>query len=138
MGQTWAALWNVCGGPGCQCPRTKLALSSRESPVSGVIGGCVGVSFLATAWCVSLSVVVRLHSPSTSLHVCLELLFCFDYMNVCICVQVCVCVSEGALGDQKRVPDSLELELQVTVNCPSWVLGTDLRLSIRTTHTLDC
>lgn len=47
-------------------------------------------------------------------------------------------MSEGALGDQKRAPDSLELELQVTVNCPSWVLGTDLRLSIRTAHTLDC
>lgn len=57
-----------------------------------------------------------------------------------MCVSVCryVCVSEGALADQKRAPDSLELELQVTVNCPSWVLGTDLRLSIRTAHTLDC
>ena len=33
-------------------------------------------------------------------------------------------VSVGDHGGQKRALESLELELRVAVNCPSWVLGT--------------
>lgn len=35
----------------------------------------------------------------------------------------------GFCGNQKRVLDTLELELQVFVNCLMWVLGTGLRSS---------
>jgi hypothetical protein len=44
---------------------------------------------------------------------------------VCVCVCVCVCKCR-AQGGQKRVLDSLELNLQV-VKLPGWVLGTELR-----------
>lgn len=35
-----------------------------------------------------------------------------------------------------RVLDSLELELQEVVNCPVWVLGTELGLSAKVAHAL--
>jgi hypothetical protein len=38
----------------------------------------------------------------------------------------------GTIRDQKRVPDSLELALQVAVVCPVWVLGTKLQSSAGT------
>lgn len=31
----------------------------------------------------------------------------------------------GALEGQKTVPDSLKLELQETLSCPVWLLGTE-------------
>jgi hypothetical protein len=57
---------------------------------------------------------------------------------VCVCVCVCVCYCDSvwvctqnvvACGGQKRVLDSLELKLQVVVNCLTWVPGTELRSS---------
>ena len=40
---------------------------------------------------------------------------------------VCVCYMCGiACGIQKRVSDSLKLELQAVVNHPMWVLGLEL------------
>lgn len=38
-------------------------------------------------------------------------------------------VRAGAWGDQKTVLDSLELELQVTVSCPTWVLCKKIPLN---------
>lgn len=43
-------------------------------------------------------------------------LFIFMYMYM----------SVDALRDQKKVLDSLELELQTVLSCLSWVLGTKL------------
>ena len=36
-----------------------------------------------------------------------------------------VCV-HGAYGHQKRVSETLELEMQVVMSCLTWVLGTNL------------
>jgi hypothetical protein len=48
-------------------------------------------------------------------------------MCTCVCMCVCVCGRcVGTCGDQKRVLDLLELELQVVMNHPIWVLGTKL------------
>lgn len=47
-------------------------------------------------------------------------------LHVCIWT-TCVMCYEG----QKRVPDLLELELQTVVSHPVWVLGTELRSSVR-------
>lgn len=47
-------------------------------------------------------------------------------MYVCLCVCVYVQGSKGACRGQKRALDPLELELQVTVGCLMWVLGTEL------------
>lgn len=50
-------------------------------------------------------------------------------MCVCVsaCVSVCVCVCDG----QKRASDPLELEWQVLVSHPTWVLEPDLSSSGR-------
>lgn len=39
---------------------------------------------------------------------------------------MCMYMSVDALRDQKKVLDSLELELQTVLSCLSWVLGTKL------------
>lgn len=44
-------------------------------------------------------------------------------MYVCVCVSIChVCT--GAHRGQKRVSETLELELLAIVGCQMWVLGT--------------
>lgn len=40
-------------------------------------------------------------------------------------------------GVQKRVPDTLELKLQVVVSCLMWVLGIKLRSSERAESSLN-
>jgi hypothetical protein len=51
---------------------------------------------------------------------------------VCICASVWLCVCEcSAHGGQKRASDPPELELQVVVSRPLWVLGIELRSSAR-------
>lgn len=49
---------------------------------------------------------------------------CRYFICVCACVYMCV-PSEV----RKRVSNALKLELQATVNCPTWVMGTELRSS---------
>jgi hypothetical protein len=39
-------------------------------------------------------------------------------------VYMCVYVCAGTLGSQKRVSDTLEVELRVVVRCLTWVLET--------------
>lgn len=41
-------------------------------------------------------------------------------MSVCLHVYMCIVCVPGARGDQKRAPDTLELELKVIL----WMLGT--------------
>lgn len=47
-------------------------------------------------------------------------------MCVCryACIHVCMYVSAGTYEDQMRVTKPLETELQLTGDCPTWVLGT--------------
>lgn len=45
---------------------------------------------------------------------------------MCVCVWACVCECSD-LGGQERALDSLKLQLQVFVNHPMWVLGTEPR-----------
>ena len=49
-------------------------------------------------------------------------------MSVCECVCACEYSAHGA---PKRVEDSLELELQVLVSHPMWVVGIELISSRR-------
>jgi hypothetical protein len=51
---------------------------------------------------------------------------------VCACVCARVCVHADASEGQKTLSDPQELELQVVVSHPTWVLGTKLRFSSRT------
>lgn len=44
-------------------------------------------------------------------------------MYLCLCVGI-VYMSVGIHRDQKRKLDLLELELQMAMNCFTWVLGT--------------
>ena len=46
-------------------------------------------------------------------------------LQVCVCVCVCAC-EHSTYGGQKRVLNSLELELQVEATCRMWILGTEL------------
>lgn len=55
----------------------------------------------------------------------------FNYVSICITLWVCTEKKCSVNGGQKRVLDSLQLELQVTVRCPMWVLGTKLGSPIR-------
>lgn len=62
-------------------------------------------------------------------------------VSACVCVCVCtravlgyVHVTVGAHGDQKRVLDPLELELNTAVSCFKWVLGTEPRFFARAVH----
>lgn len=52
-------------------------------------------------------------------------------------VYVSVYINAGGPEPRKRVLDSLELELQVTINCPTRVLGTLLRSSARVASDLN-
>lgn len=56
-----------------------------------------------------------------------------------MCVSVCkyTCVRAGTRGSQKRAPDLLKLELQVTVSCMAWVQGTEHQSSMRAVHGLN-
>lgn len=45
-------------------------------------------------------------------------------------------MSAGAPWVQKRVLDLLEMELQILVSSPVWVLGTELRSIARTVHSV--
>lgn len=60
-------------------------------------------------------------------HLCglgyLVLPFCLS----CLFLFMCMGVGD-ALGAQKKILDPLELELQVIVSIPTWVLGTELHL----------
>ena len=63
-------------------------------------------------------------------------------MCVCVCVCVCVLVLAYAMyvcvsGGQKSVLDPLELEFQVVMSCPMWMLGTELGFSGRAPATLN-
>jgi hypothetical protein len=42
-----------------------------------------------------------------------------------------------AYGGQKRSLNPLELELHKTMSCPTWVLGINLRSSIRKIHAIN-
>ena len=42
--------------------------------------------------------------------------------GVCVCAGVSTCTHNHAHGDQKKVLDSLELELHKVVSCLIWVL----------------
>lgn len=54
--------------------------------------------------------------------------YCFCLLsNLCMCMHMSAC----AFGVQKRVLESLELEIQAIMNCLTWVLGTELRTSAR-------
>lgn len=53
---------------------------------------------------------------------------CSVYVHMC----------EDAHGAQKRVLGPQELKLQAGVNCPVWVLRTELRSSGRKSGTLNC
>lgn len=57
----------------------------------------------------------------------------YFYLGICLCVCVgCVYICEcSAHGEQKRTFDPVELELQVVVSHPMWVLGTRLGSSSR-------
>lgn len=55
--------------------------------------------------------------------------FIFNDMNVCTSVYEYVRVCVGAQAGQKTVSCSLELKLQAIVNCPSWMLGMELRIA---------
>lgn len=58
---------------------------------------------------------------------------CFFYMYVYLPYVHWTC---NALGDEKRVLCSLELELQVVVSHPMWVLGTEPWFPARAASTL--
>lgn len=49
-----------------------------------------------------------------------------DYYYICACAHMCALTCARARGGQKNVLDPLELELQATVSCPMWLLGTEL------------
>lgn len=53
---------------------------------------------------------------------------------MCVCVSVCryVHMSAGVHRDQERALDPLKLELQVSYDHLTWVLGTELGSSERT------
>lgn len=55
-----------------------------------------------------------------------------------MCVCVCSCVCAHLCGDQKMALYVLELELQVVMSCLTWVLGTDLRSTVRAASALKC
>lgn len=61
------------------------------------------------------------------------------FLIMCVSVSVWeyVHVSAGAQGGQKRSLDLLELEAQVVVSCPTWVLGTKLGPSERARSVLN-
>lgn len=52
-----------------------------------------------------------------------------DYYYICTCAHTCALTCARARGGQKNVLDPWELKLQVTVSCPMWLLGTELRPS---------
>ena len=51
------------------------------------------------------------------------------FFNFIYFLYVCGYVPVNVLGDQKRELDLLELELQVVVSHPRWVVGSKLRSS---------
>lgn len=64
----------------------------------------------------------------------------FQNCKLCTCLCVCIWVwaYEGrCLQRVENVVGSLQLELQVVVRHPTWVLGTGLRPSARTVYALD-
>lgn len=54
-------------------------------------------------------------------------------MHICVWL---VCMRAGIHRDQKRSPEPLELELQVAMSCPLWMLRTELKSSERTVSAL--
>lgn len=57
----------------------------------------------------------------------------FTLFYLCVCVCLCLCmyahVCAGAFRGQRRVLDSLELDLLDSVSHPLWMLGSELRFS---------
>lgn len=58
---------------------------------------------------------------------------CLVFKNLFLCMCTCIRLHSSmpmcdvvACGRQKRVSDALEAELQVVVNCLTWMLGTIL------------
>lgn len=54
-----------------------------------------------------------------------------------VSVWVCACL-HCAHGSQKRMWDTLALELQAAVSHPIWAVGTDLKPSVRIVCILHC
>ena len=49
------------------------------------------------------------------------------YVCVCVCGPVFLCVYHThTYGNQKKVLDTMEMELQENVALPFWILGTNL------------
>lgn len=52
------------------------------------------------------------------------------FLKLYICIYACMCLSvhmlAGAHRGKKKVLDTLDLELQATVNCLTWVFKTKL------------
>lgn len=46
-------------------------------------------------------------------------------------------ISTGACRAQKRLLNTLELQLWTAVSCPMWVLGTELSSSAKEMHALN-
>lgn len=59
------------------------------------------------------------------LYVAMHLRVCMYYEPMSLYVGM-YSMSTGAHGDQKRTSGPLELELQVFVSNPTWILGSDL------------
>ena len=49
------------------------------------------------------------------------------FIYVYICLGKCLHVNMGAQRGQKKASDTLKLELQIVVNCVTWVLDTKLK-----------
>lgn len=57
-------------------------------------------------------------------------------MCLCMFVYGSADVNTDTCRGWNRTLDPLELKLQVVVSCLTWVLGTKLRFSVRSVHTL--
>lgn len=68
-------------------------------------------------------------SSFITFHTILNIYFIFNY--ICLTMWEYVHVTAGASGVQQRALNSLELELQVVVNCPAWVVRTKLGTSTK-------
>jgi hypothetical protein len=63
--------------------------------------------------------------------------FIFNYVYSFVSVCGDPYVNAGASGGQRRMSDSLELELQAVVRYLMWVMGTELRSSGRVVNALN-
>lgn len=59
------------------------------------------------------------------MNVCSDSTLLKDYYYICVCAHMCALTCARARGGQ-NVLDPWELELQVTVSCPMWLLETEL------------